>query len=839
MHLNYTTMYKVVAVLLGLCSIPPVLAQYGAVDHSFAPSDDGTYGDGPVKHHEGGGDLLAEIWKARELPDGYILAKGVLLYYNGTSCESLVKLTSDGRLADAGPFDIPSGYSVVTFEGGDAGSLLVSLLGAPSSGRLVRFDATGTLDPDFNVLADHIIRDVEWMADGRILIAGMFDLVNGVGCPGVARLLADGSLDPTFQPGLGADGPVSDLLQMPNGDALVGGSFTSFNGQPRSGLARIHEDGSLDPSFAAVEGASASISTMALDGEGRILVGGGFHGLLGSLSSNLVRFLPDGQLDAAFDPGAGPDDAVYAIHPLEDGNILIGGRFTSVDGEHRPMLTRLLTNGEPDPAFEHILGGTVQRDVRSIDVCGNGELLISGRFNRAADRLRSALVRLHPDGSLVESFNPGRGPGGLLRDMAILAGGRIAIGGDIPSFNDRPRPYLAILDQDGELIPDAIQAGGPNAPVNLLVPLPDGGLFVVGEFMQYDGLPVEGMVYTDENGQLVQSVSPTWRMPGERLSCIVALGDGGMLVATALPNGPWWYTSRLLKLLPDGTLDEAFTPVEDIEGRVEAIAVTGDGRILIAGSFTTVGAFARRGVARLTPAGTVDASFDPGAGIGQVPARGAKAMALLDDGRILIAGRFDSFNGVQVGNIACLDPNGMLDPTFSPTGANDIITSMAAIPGGRFVVAGLFGQFAGAPHGNIAVGLPNGEQDASFLLAGAPEYVNFPRIDKVLLDANGDYLVCGPFHRIGGVVRHRMARLGGGGGLGVNAAGRHAQLQVWPNPTTDMLHLGTSAQGLIMDAHGRMVRKVERTRSLDVSDLAPGHYVFRPTGGFPVPFVKL
>lgn len=830
---NYTTMYKVLAFLLSSVQLTVGHAQYGNVDPAFMSNDDGLHGDGPVRQHLVGGDFTAEGWDVMEAPDGRILFRGNQRFYNGVPCNLVIRIWPDGRLENAAPVDIPSGYGVSSFCPLVSGGMLVALTAFPSSGRLVHYDASGALDPGFEVLTDRFIHEIMPLPDGRIMIAGPFTLINGLGCGPVARVLADGAVDMTFQTTMDANARVDALLQLPGGDVVIGGSFTMVNGSARHGLARLHEDGSLDPIYAPDTPGVASVAALALDVDGRLLVGGSFEGLLGSSLRNLARFDPDGLPDLGFNTGTGPDDAVFAILPLEDGRTIIGGRFTTYNGLPRPMLTRLSPNGQADSGFEHVLGGSVHRDVRSIRKCMNGEFLVAGRFNRAAGRLRNCLVRLHDDGSLVETFAPGRGPGGLLRAMAIMQNGRIAIGGDIPSFNDRPRPYLAILDQNGTLLPDAIPAGGPNGPVELLLALSTGGLFLAGEFTEYDGQPVEGMVYTDEQGQLVQVVHGSLLAPGEWVACGVQYEDDGLLLAVCRTEGQG-YAARLLKLLSDGTLDETFEPPVGIAGLVGDMELLPDGRILLAGNFTTLGAFSRRGIARLMPHGAVDASFNPGLGIGYATSFDAWSVASLHDGRILIAGRFNTFNGIPVGNLACLTFDGGLDPSFSGTGTNGTITSLQVLQDDRFVLAGLFDQFGGANHPNLAVGLPNGEQDPSFHLPGAPEYVSWTRLDEVVIDPNGHYLVRGPFHRIGGVVKHRIARILGGGGLWTTGIGPLPNMAVWPNPSRGRFHLGIPIDGRIVDAQGRQVVQLTRSNVVDLDGSPPGVYLLQTTGHRPM-----
>jgi hypothetical protein len=92
----------------------------------------------------------------------------------------------------------------------------------------------------------------------------------------IARLTSNGSLDPTFNPGLGADSTVSTIAVQPNGRVLIGGSFTTFNNTRRIRLARLLADGALDTTFDPGLGATETVTSIAVETGGNIVIGGGF-----------------------------------------------------------------------------------------------------------------------------------------------------------------------------------------------------------------------------------------------------------------------------------------------------------------------------------------------------------------------------------------------------------------------------------------------------------------------------------------------------------------------------------------------------------------------------------
>ncbi len=147
-------------------------------------------------------------------------------------------------------------------------------------------------------------------SDGRILIGGAFspntsDLVHG----GVTRLKTDGTVDHTFLNGYcGANGTVHAVAIQADGKILIGGGFTLVNGSAHTNLARLNRDGSLDDSFGpSFDGPRPAVYSVVVQDDGKILVGGAFQIINGLGRTNLARLNPDGSLDDGFqDPGIGP-----------------------------------------------------------------------------------------------------------------------------------------------------------------------------------------------------------------------------------------------------------------------------------------------------------------------------------------------------------------------------------------------------------------------------------------------------------------------------------------------------------------------------------------------------
>lgn len=159
-----------------------------------------------------------------------------------------------------------------------------------------------------------------------------------------------------FSTGEGVNGVVRAVAVQPDGKVVIGGEFSSVNGVPRNGLARLNADGTLDRNFAntSVSGVNGQVNAIVIQADGGIVVGGVFtiSGKFGTM--NLARILPDGTPDQDFgktNQQVGVNGTVAALAIQGDGKILVGGDFTAAYGKPRRSLARLNADGTLDDAI--------------------------------------------------------------------------------------------------------------------------------------------------------------------------------------------------------------------------------------------------------------------------------------------------------------------------------------------------------------------------------------------------------------------------------------------------------------------------------------------------------
>src|SRR6476660_3137435 len=139
--------------------------------------------------------------------------------------------------------------------------------------------------------------------DGKVIAAGRFTFANNILRNRIARFNFDGSLDTSFDPGTGADGEITAAVLQPDGLIVVAGRFTSFNGFTHNGICRLNANGSVDQTFGLGNGITNAPLALALQSDGRIIVGGQLSSVDLTPRNYLARLNNDGSVDMSFDPG--------------------------------------------------------------------------------------------------------------------------------------------------------------------------------------------------------------------------------------------------------------------------------------------------------------------------------------------------------------------------------------------------------------------------------------------------------------------------------------------------------------------------------------------------------
>src|SRR6267378_6358405 len=284
--------------------------------------------------------------------------------------------------------------------------------------------------------------------DGKVIAAGRFTFANNVLRNRIARFNFDGSLDTSFDPGTGADQEITAAVLQPDGRIVVAGRFTSFNGFTHNGICRLNANGSVDQTFGLGNGINNPAAlALALQSDGRIIVGGQFSQIDLTQRFNLARLNTNGSVDLSFDPLNGPSGDVNAIVIQPDGRIVIGGTFIGYNGFARGGVARVLGNGALDPSFDSGVG--TGGSVFALALQHNGQIVLGGRFAQYSGTNRTFIARVFGDGSLDFGFNPV--PNDWVQSLAVEPDDRILVGGFFTGINTVGRNRIARLNTNGSV----------------------------------------------------------------------------------------------------------------------------------------------------------------------------------------------------------------------------------------------------------------------------------------------------------------------------------------------------------------------------------------------------
>ncbi|MEN9573245.1 MAG: hypothetical protein RL514_1100 [Verrucomicrobiota bacterium] len=338
--------------------------------------------------------------------NGQVFVGGEFSLFSGVNRSNVARLNAGGALDATFVPDAISRFGTnasvhalgVYTNGTNAGKIIIGgafdTVGGMARSNLARLNPSGSVDLSFDpgLGADNTVQAVQIQSDGKVLIGGLFTLVNGTSRSFIARLNVDGSLDSTFTPGSGADGPVRGLATDPSGRVFIVGDFISVDGVARNRVARLNSDGTVDKTFDPGTGANAGASAVAVNSGSKPVIGGVFTNVTGLSRNRIVRFNVDGVLDGSFAPGAGADEFISAVAIQPDGKVVVGGGFLNVDGLPRNRITRLNSDGTVDVSFNT---GTGANDVISaVRVQNDGAILIAGAFTAVNGQAHGRVARL-------------------------------------------------------------------------------------------------------------------------------------------------------------------------------------------------------------------------------------------------------------------------------------------------------------------------------------------------------------------------------------------------------------------------------------------------------------
>lgn len=255
-------------------------------------------------------------------------------------------------------------------------------VGAQVASHLLLVENSSGARLPLSVGADGTVHALVRQADGKILVGGAFNAINGVSRRAIARLNADLSLDTGFNLVMDPSAVVRAIAITPDGGFVLGGSFSALGIESRQNLAKVRADGVTQALF--TPNPNGRVDSLLVAPNGEVYVGGTFTSIGGQARSRVARLNADGSL-ASFAPSVNAGTTrVSAIALQADGRVLLGG--------NGGLLKRVEASGANDPAWSLAFTGSAD----GLSFGSDGRLWVIGSFSSLGGVARSGIARITP-----------------------------------------------------------------------------------------------------------------------------------------------------------------------------------------------------------------------------------------------------------------------------------------------------------------------------------------------------------------------------------------------------------------------------------------------------------
>ncbi|MCU0440358.1 MAG: putative Ig domain-containing protein [Raineya sp.] len=399
-------------------------------------------------------------------------------------------LNPDGSLDNSFQSNLPNIYSVSyrkVYVQADGKILLGGRFEVNGHYNVIRLNSDGSLDNTFQSAFDSpstavTIHTLLVDDNNKILIAGSFSQeIGGITFSNIARLNMDGSVDHSFNTNGIIGSTVRSLAIQSDGKILVGGNYTNYSSVCQ--VARLNINGSLDTSFFVSYNLAGGVHTISIQSDGKILIGGSMSQINNIRPINaFARLNLDGTIDNSFKTNTGihHSGSPSIIIPQDNNKILVAGIFSSYDDVPCSYITRLNMDGTVDNTF-NISGGTNNGGITTVAIQLDGKILIGGTFTRFnGNNGHNRILRVNSDGSLDNTFNPGTAFSNDVHYIKVQPDGKILVGGSFLNFQGNYNPFIIRLNPDGSK-DNTFNPPSPSFAIYHIAIQPDGKIILGGD----------------------------------------------------------------------------------------------------------------------------------------------------------------------------------------------------------------------------------------------------------------------------------------------------------------------------------------------------------------------
>ena len=412
----------------------------------------------------------------------------------------------------------------------------------------------------------------------------------------------------------------------------------------------------------------------------------------------------------------------------------------------------------------------------------DGKKVVLGDFSRVDGTASARLMRFNANGSVDAVFRQNVGTAGPIYRMVLQSNGQLLLtsGTAAPlTAGGITRNTLLRLNADGTADPTLNIGAGPTstsqpnyASADITLPLPNGQILAVGGFDHFGGTVANNLVRLNASGSVDANFNSGTGADGY-VGTAVLLPNGKLLIGGYFANYNGTPRNGLARLNTDGSLDPTFNSNFTAGSSVDHLAVLPDGRILVAGTIDPAVASSTPGLVRLLADGSADNTFSVPAGImgGNVFSYYGNAIELQADGRILIA----NDGSIASYPVARLNADGTLDGTFSVVAPPDFyLNSLTLLASGKILMAGRYRATLNYAYNPLLQLTSTGVVDPTF----QPTYRANGSVSTLAQQADGKLLATGDFSEVNGQVAQGLARFNNDGTFDASYAGAASLLSL-------------------------------------------------------------
>ena len=360
------------------------------------------------------------------------------------------------------------------------------------------------------------------------------------------------------------------------------------------------------------------------------------------------------------------------------------------------VLINMSTFGQNSGDIAQIFANPIGFDntIRVIAQQTDGKILLGGDFTGYNQIGASKIIRLNPDGSRDTSFNIGIGFNNVVNSIVLQSDGKILVGGNFTQYKGVTENRIIRLNIDGSKDTSFSVGTGFDGEVSTIIQQTDNKIIVGGNFVSFNGQSANKIIRLNANGSRDTSFGVGMGFGTSTTTVVLTSAiqtDGKIILAGTFASYNGVPTAdNIIRLNSDGTKDSSFNSGIIFSNTARAIAIQNDGKILVVGSFTPISGSTANGIVRLNSDGSNDNSFNTGTGFNSAPF----TVVIQSNGKIFVGGSFTSYNGVTARRIIRLNSDGSIDNSFSTgTGFDGNIFKILIHTNGKILVGGFYNSY--------------------------------------------------------------------------------------------------------------------------------------------------